>query len=128
MVRFTRTGGEANSVAIRIARAATGKDNIAICGYHGWHDWYLAANLADDKGLDGHLLPGLKPNGVPRNLKGTIFPFNYNDFDSLVNIINKNDIGTIKMEVSRSLLVIWGKQLSRFQRWLRSIIKYLRKR
>ena len=40
MARFTRTGGN-NSVAIRIARAAAGKDNIAICGYHGWHDWYL---------------------------------------------------------------------------------------
>ena len=49
MVRFTRTGGEANSVAIRIARAATKKDNIAICGYHGWHDWYLSTNLQSKK-------------------------------------------------------------------------------
>ena len=45
MVRFARTGGEANAIAIRIARAATGKDKVAICGYHGWHDWYLSANL-----------------------------------------------------------------------------------
>ena len=40
MVRFARSGGEANAIAIRIARAAAGKDNVAICGYHGWHDWY----------------------------------------------------------------------------------------
>ena len=45
MVRFARTGAEANAVAIRIARAFTKKDNVAICGYHGWHDWYMAANL-----------------------------------------------------------------------------------
>ena len=48
MARFARTGGEANAVAIRIARAATGRDKVAFCGYHGWHDWYLAANLGDD--------------------------------------------------------------------------------
>ena len=59
MVRFARTGGEANSIAVRIARAASGKDKVAVCGYHGWHDWYLAANLNDDSNLDGHLLPGL---------------------------------------------------------------------
>ena len=45
MVKFARTGGEANSISVRIARAASGKDNIAICGYHGWHDWYLSTNL-----------------------------------------------------------------------------------
>ena len=44
MVKFTRGGGEANALAIRIARASTGKDKVAICGYHGWHDWYLSAN------------------------------------------------------------------------------------
>ena len=44
-VKFARTGGEANAIAIRIARAASGKENVAFCGYHGWHDWYLAANL-----------------------------------------------------------------------------------
>ena len=42
MARFTRSGGEANSLAIRIARAYTGKKDIAVCGYHGWHDWYLS--------------------------------------------------------------------------------------
>ena len=102
MVRLARSGGEANAIAIRIARAATGKDNVAICGYHGWHDWYLSANLGDDAGLDGHLLPGLQPNGVPRNLKNTVFPFNYNNFAELDALVNAQDIGVIKMEVVRN--------------------------
>ena len=71
-------------IAIRIARAATGRHKIAICGYHGWHDWYLSTNLNSDKNLDGHLLPGLKPSGVPRGLIGTTLPFNYNDIDNLI--------------------------------------------
>lgn len=102
MVRFARSGGEANAVAIRIARAATGKDKVAICGYHGWHDWYLSANLADDRNLDGHLLPGLEPQGVPRSLRGTVLPFTYNNFVELEGLVNSHDIGVIKMEVSRS--------------------------
>jgi glutamate-1-semialdehyde 2,1-aminomutase len=103
MVRLARSGGEANSIAIRIARAASGKDKVAICGYHGWHDWYLSANLGDHAGLDGHLLPGLQPNGVPRNLKGTVFPFNYNNYDELEALVNAQDIGVIKMEVVRNM-------------------------
>lgn len=103
MVRFARSGGEANAVAIRIARAASGRDKVAICGYHGWHDWYLSANLADDKSLDGHLLPGLEPKGVPRNLKGTVFPFNYNNFAELEALVHAHEIGVIKMEVVRNM-------------------------
>ena len=102
MVRFARSGGEANSIAIRIARAFSGRDKVAVCGYHGWHDWYLSANLGDDQGLDGHLLPGLDPAGVPRNLKGTVFPFSYNNFDELEALVNSHDIGVIKMEVERN--------------------------
>jgi glutamate-1-semialdehyde 2,1-aminomutase len=102
MVRLARSGGEANAVAIRIARAASGKDKIAICGYHGWHDWYLSANLGDDENLAGHLLPGLEPKGVPKNLRGTVFPFVYNDFDGLESLVNQHDIGVIKMEVIRN--------------------------
>ena len=102
MVRFARTGGEANALAIRIARAASGKDKVAFCGYHGWHDWYLAANLRNDKNLAGHLLPGLEPNGVPRNLQDTVYPFSYNNLDELKSLIDKQDIGVIKMEVSRN--------------------------
>ncbi len=103
MARLARSGGEANAVAIRIARASSGKDNVAICGYHGWHDWYLSANLGDDASLDGHLLPGLQPNGVPRNLKGSVFPFNYNNFAELEALVSAHDIGVIKMEVVRNM-------------------------
>jgi len=103
MARLARSGGEANAIAIRIARAASGKDKVAVCGYHGWHDWYLSANLGDNANLDGHLLPGLQPKGVPRNLKDTVFPFNYNNFNELEMIANTQDIGVIKMEVVRNL-------------------------
>ena len=102
MVRFARSGGEANAIAIRIARAASGKDKVAICGYHGWHDWYLSANHNDGDELSGHLLPDLSPNGVPKNLKNSVYPFNYNDFEELLSIVENNDIGVIKMEVVRN--------------------------
>jgi glutamate-1-semialdehyde 2,1-aminomutase len=100
MVKFARTGGEANAIAIRIARAASGKDNIAICGYHGWNDWYLAANLKSRKNLDNHLLSGLNPLGVPKKLKNSVFPFEFNDLDKLKELIKKRNIGIVKMEVS----------------------------
>ena len=102
MVRFARSGGEANAIAIRIARAASGKDQVAICGYHGWHDWYLSTNHNDGDCLSGHLLPGLDPAGVPKNLKNTVFPFHYNNFPELEKIVNENNIGVIKMEVVRN--------------------------
>ena len=102
MVRFARSGGEANSIAIRIARTASGKDNVAICGYHGWHDWYLSANHNNDDELSSHLLKGLNPSGVPKKLKNTTFPFRYNDFNQLSSIVSNNNIGVIKMEVVRN--------------------------
>ena len=101
MVRFARSGGEANAISVRIARAASGRNKVAICGYHGWHDWYLAANLADAKHLDGHILPGLDPLGVPRELAGSIIPFNYNDIERLREIAKDPDLGVVKMEVVR---------------------------
>ncbi|MCM8788786.1 MAG: aminotransferase class III-fold pyridoxal phosphate-dependent enzyme [Candidatus Omnitrophica bacterium] len=101
-VRYARTGGEAMAVAIRIARAFSGRDKIAFCGYHGWHDWYLSANLSDDKNLDGHLLAGLKPLGVPRGLLKTAFPFTYNKIGELEEIIKNNEIGVIVMEPLRN--------------------------
>ena len=103
MVRFARTGGEANAIAVRIARAASGRDGVAICGYHGWHDWYLSANLADDANLDGHLLSGLNPLGVPRGLAGSTMPFMYNDFTALEGLVATGRIGVIKMEVVRNV-------------------------
>jgi len=102
MVRFARSGGEANAIAIRIARAASGKDNVAICGYHGWHDWYLSANHNGGDDLSSHLIPGLSSKGVPRNLKDSVFPFHYNNYEELLDIVEKNDIGVIKMEVLRN--------------------------
>jgi glutamate-1-semialdehyde 2,1-aminomutase len=102
MVRFTRSGGEANAVAIRIARAASGRDGVAVCGYHGWHDWYLSANLGADDSLAGHLLPGLDPKGVPKALRGVVHPFNYNDLAALESIVATGTVGVIKMEVVRN--------------------------
>jgi len=102
MVRFTRSGGEANAVAVRIARAASNKPNIAICGYHGWHDWYLASNLGNKTNLDNHLMKNLPIDGVSKNLKNTVFPFKYNDFESFKKIVSKNKIGIVKMEVTRN--------------------------
>ena len=103
MARLARSGGEANAIAIRIARAASGRDKVAICGYHGWHDWYLAANLGDGENLAGHLLPGLEPKGVPQNLRGSVLPFNYNNYAELEALVNEHDIGVIKMEVVRNM-------------------------
>lgn len=102
-VRFTRSGGEAMSVATRIARAATGRSVIAVCGYHGWNDWYLAANLGAGDALDGHLLPGLAPHGVPVELRQTVQTFRYNQIGELEAIIEKygSKLAAITMEPMR---------------------------
>lgn len=104
MVRYARSGGEMMAIAVRIARAKTNRDKIAFCGYHGWHDWYLAANLAEEDFLDGHLLPGLNPAGVPRGLRGTAFPFRYNRIEELKDIVSehKGELAAIVMEPIRS--------------------------
>ncbi len=103
MARYARCGGEAMAIAVRIARAQTRRDHVAFCGYHGWHDWYLAANLADDRALDGHLLPGLEPTGVPRGLLGTALPFRYNHIEELKEIVSRhrNELAAIAMEPIR---------------------------
>ncbi|MFQ5618950.1 MAG: aminotransferase class III-fold pyridoxal phosphate-dependent enzyme [Rhodospirillales bacterium] len=104
MVRYARTGGEVLAMAVRIARAATGRDQVAFCGYHGWSDWYLAANIADHGNLDSHLLPGLSPAGVPGALRGTTLPFHYNDIDELRRIVSANGsrLAAIVMEPCRT--------------------------
>lgn len=86
-VRFARTGGEICAVAVRIARATTKRDLVAICGYHGWCDWYIAANLGDSASLDGQLLPGLKPAGVPGALRNSALTFQYGNREELDAII-----------------------------------------
>ncbi len=103
-LKFARSGGEANAIAVRIARSFAKNKNIAVCGYHGWHDWYLSANISDSSNLDNHLLPGLSTIGVPHQLKDSVFPFNYNDFDYLEKIIVEKNIGIVKMEVMRNAM------------------------
>jgi len=102
-VRYARGGGEAMAIAVRIARTFTGRDRVAFCGYHGWSDWYLAANLADGKNLDGQLLPGLQPAGVPRGLSGTALPFQYNYIEELEQIVSSHgdELAAIVMEPIR---------------------------
>ena len=101
-VRFARTGGEAAAIAVRIARAATGREKIAICGYHGWHDWYLSANLANSENLNSHLMRNLPIQGVQKSLKNSAFVFEYNNFKQLEKIISQNKIAAVIMEVSRN--------------------------
>ena len=100
MFRYTRSGGEAVAVAIRIARAHTKKDKVVFCGYHGWHDWYLSSNIDNQSNLTAHLLPGLSPLGVPTALGGSALPFHYNDFVEVENILKQNDgeVAAIIME------------------------------
>lgn len=101
--RFARTGGEIGAVAVRIARATTDRSKVAVCGYHGWHDWYLAANLGDVDALRGHLLPGLNPLGVPRELRGTTLPFTFGDCDAFDAIMRQygDDLACVIMEPCR---------------------------
>lgn len=104
MVRYARTGGEVMSIAVRIARAASKKDTVLFCGYHGWHDWYLSANLSSQKALDGHLLPGLSPQGVSRKLTGTSFPFRFNDTEGFLKLAaqHKGRVGAVVLEAVRN--------------------------
>ncbi len=103
MVKFARTGAEANNIALRIARAASRKEKIVVCGYHGWSDWYLSANLTKKNSLDTHLLPNLQYSGVPKSLKGSVFSFKFNNLSEFKNILSKNkNIGVLIMEVVRN--------------------------
>jgi glutamate-1-semialdehyde 2,1-aminomutase len=104
MVRFARSGGESMTIAVRIARAFTGKDVVAFCGYHGWHDWYLAANLGTENALGEHLLPGLSPKGVPKGLSGTALPFRYNKVEELRAIVESHSgrIAAVVLEPIRN--------------------------
>ena len=102
MCKFTRSGAEASAVAIRIGRIYSKKNKVAICGYHGWHDWYLSVNLNGKKDLDTHLLKNLNVDGVDKNLKNSSVAFKYNDLDSFKKMVKKNkDIGVVIMEVER---------------------------
>jgi glutamate-1-semialdehyde 2,1-aminomutase len=104
MVRYAKGGGDACVIAVRIARGTTGRDKILFCGYHGWHDWYLAANLDAESSLNAHLFPGIEPIGVPRALQGTAAPFPYGDLDALGNALdaNRGEVAAVIMEPLRS--------------------------
>ncbi len=106
-VKYARTGGEIMSIAVRIARAATGRDKVLFCGYHGWHDWYLSTNLSKSDKLKDHLLPGLEPIGVPKELTGSVIPFRFNNYDDLKNIVEKNakNSAAIVIEPARNKIV-----------------------
>jgi glutamate-1-semialdehyde aminotransferase len=75
-VRFSKTGADVTSAAIRLARAYTGRDEVLCCGYHGWHDWYISVTSRD--------------SGVPNAIADMTFTFDYNDIDSLEQSIGKN--------------------------------------
>lgn len=104
MVRYAKCGGEACAIAIRIARGCTGRDKVLFCGYHGWHDWYLAANLAGEGSLDAHLLPGIEPIGVPKALAGTAIPFPFGDLEALERRLeeNRGQVAAVILEPLRS--------------------------
>lgn len=102
--RFAKAGGEAMSLAVRIARAYTEKDIILFCGYHGWHDWYLSANISQEDALDDQHIAGLEPLGVPKGLAGTNIPFHYNDIEEFDSLITRFDgkIAAVVMEPIRN--------------------------
>jgi glutamate-1-semialdehyde 2,1-aminomutase len=106
MVRFSKGGGEAGMIAVRIARAATGRSKVVFSGYHGWHDWYIASNLAGENSLDRHLLPGIAPLGVPRELTGTTLPFEFNNLASLRTALeaNRGEVAAVILEPARTFL------------------------
>ena len=101
LVKFSRSGGEAVSIAVRIARAKNKKSKILFSGYHGWHDWYLSANLKNKKNLNNHLLKDLDPIGVPKELKGTNIPIKFNNVDDLKKKIKIKNIAAIVLEPGR---------------------------
>ena len=103
MVRYARSGGEAISIAIRIARTYTGREKVIFSGYHGWTDWYIAANLTSKDALNDQLMSGLSPKGIPTGLEGTSMPFLPNSIESLRNIIKnkEKEIAAIIIEPAR---------------------------
>ncbi len=85
MVRFGKNGSDATSAAVRLARAYTGRDHIAVCGYHGWQDWYIGSTSRN--------------KGVPDAVGKLTHVFNYNDVESLERIIRNNpELACVVME------------------------------
>jgi glutamate-1-semialdehyde 2,1-aminomutase len=82
-VRYSKTGADVTSAAIRVARAYTGREKVLCCGYHGWHDWYIS--VTD------------KNNGIPKAIDDLTFTINYNDIQSVKDSID-SDIAAIILE------------------------------
>jgi glutamate-1-semialdehyde 2,1-aminomutase len=82
-VRFSKTGCDVTTAAVRVARAFTKREKVLCCGYHGWHDWYIAVT---DRNA-----------GIPEAVKDLTFTFNYNDIDSLIDSIDE-DTACVIME------------------------------
>ncbi len=106
MVRYTKGGGEACAAAARIARGTTGRDKIIFCGYHGWHDWYQAANYEADPVTGEFPFAGIEPIGVPKVLAGTVIPFPYGDLEALGQLLDEHagEVAAVMMEPLRSTL------------------------
>lgn len=84
-VRFGKNGSDATSAAIRLARAYTGKEEIAVCGYHGWHDWYIGSTT--------------RSLGVPKSVQALTHKFEYNDISTLEKIFdNTESIAAVILE------------------------------
>jgi len=83
-VRFAKNGTDATSASIRIARAYTGKEHIAVCGYHGWQDWYIGSTTRD--------------LGVPKAVKELTHKFEYNNIESLEKIFQEQELACVIME------------------------------
>lgn len=101
--RFARGGGDIGAVAVRIARACTRRSKVMIIGYHGWHDWYLAANLGDPDALGGMWLKGLSPYGVPQELQGTAIPCMHGDTGQFEALLKEhgNELAAVIVEPCR---------------------------
>ena len=89
--RFGKNGADVTTIAVRIARAITGRNHSAYCGYHGWHDWYIANTDLD--------------NGIPEFNKKLAHSFNYKDLDSLEKIFKKNP-GKIACVIMEPLTIL----------------------
>jgi len=76
MIRFSKTGADVTSAAVRLARAYTNRDKVLCCGYHGWHDWYIGASSRND--------------GVPQAVRDLTHIFDYNDLQAVVDLIDKD--------------------------------------
>ncbi len=74
-IRYSKTGADVTSAAIRVARAYTGRDKVLCCGYHGWHDWYISVTDRN--------------KGIPGVIQDMTNTFNYNDINSVIDSIDK---------------------------------------